>query len=88
MKEIKNKPKYPIIAQLGIPVHTNCIEHILSKELKKYLTKPQYKLFNEYFGAQTCPIVDGKQGLYPWDVEAVLHRIFKKELIGSQKYWD
>lgn len=85
---MKTKPKYPIISQLGIPVHTNSIEHILPKELKKYLTKPQQKLFDEYFGAQTCPVVDGECGLYPWDVEAVLHRIFKKELIGTQLFWD
>lgn len=82
------KNPYPRLYELGVKVHTKPIAHIKGNELKSKLSKPQIKLFNTYFGVQTCPVVDGVGAMYPWDVEAVLHRMFKNELIGSQLLWD
>ncbi len=93
IKEFKQRPQdvnYPEISKLGVTVYYSPVAHIKSKELMGRLTKIQREAFSGYFGTQTCPLVDGVAGLYPWDVEAVLVRMFKNELTGTQhpSLWD
>ncbi len=85
---MKTKSEYPRIAELGLTIYNLPVAHIKPIELKKKLTKKEYSEFNKLFGSQTCPIVNGKCGLFPWDTEAVLERIISGKLTGSQKYWD
>jgi hypothetical protein len=77
---------YPYIEKLGLKVVEEPIAHInrykLIKALKKYRIT---KKFNEYFGTGQTQYVDGP---YPYDVEAVLVRIFENKLTGTQKFWD
>lgn len=80
---------YKYITKLKIPIYEGM--GVLSEDIKKVLTKKQFKLFNEYFGIQTCPILsDGRLALYIWDSEAVLVRIFENKLTGTQHpdLWD
>ena len=86
MKSSKNP--YPAITALGIKVYDKPIAHILAEDLEAVLTKTQRKIFNDYFGAQTCPLIGDKQGLYLDDVEAVLVRMASGKLQGSQLFWD
>lgn len=82
------KKYYPYIHKLGLDVYTLPVGHIKSAELDKVLTKKQIKQFSDFFGCQTCPVVDGKGELYPWDTEAVLIRMFSGRLTGTQLHWD
>lgn len=76
---------YPEIYKIGCTVTESPLYHIKWAELKKALKKHKItKQFNEYFGQQTCLI----EGPYPHDVEAVLVRIFKKKLVGTQLIMD
>lgn len=87
MKTKKEKELYPRIKQLGLTIITTesrAIPGIDFKELKEKLTKQQLELFGEYFGCQTC----GVNGMYAYDCEAVLERIFSKRLIGTQLFFD
>ena len=40
--------------------------------------------FGELYGVQTA----GPNGMYPWDVEAVLERMISGKLTGTQRDWD
>lgn len=83
------KTAYPRIEQLGIPVEkypgSQNFEYVPFKELERVLKKHGLaEKFHTMFGIQTvCDL-----GPYPWDVEAVLERIFSGKLIGSQLDWD
>lgn len=80
---------YPQITKLKIPIRENGgTPYIFGNDLDKVLTAVQRKQFNAFFGIQTCMVVDGKTGLYPWDVEAVLARMFTGKLQGTQLFWD
>lgn len=79
--------QYPRIKQLGLTIVTDCdksIPGIKGEDLKNKLTKKQLELFNKYFGVQTV----GMNGIYVYDCEAVLERIFSGKLQGTQKNWD
>lgn len=81
------KELYPRIKQLGLTIvtdYSNAIPGIKGEDLKAKLTPAQLEQFNEFFGAQTC----GMNGMYVYDVEAVLERMFGGKLTGSQKHWD
>jgi hypothetical protein len=87
MKNKINKPKYPNLEKLGVKVIDGCVNpKELNKSLKK--NKMSIKVFDRYFGIQTCPIVDNVLMLYAWDCEDVLTRILENRLIGSQLFWD
>lgn len=79
------KIKYPRIAELGLTVLHNPCTHVLWKDLRKALLKRGWlRAFNKMFGIQTQYI----KGPFPWDVEAVLERLFTGKLTGSQLNWD
>ena len=84
------KLEYPYINKLKIPIHIeDGIPHILTEDIEKVLDKKQFNLFCKHFGIQTgLRRKDGKFGLYCWDCESVLVRIFEGELTGTQLFWD
>lgn len=82
---------YPRCDQLGIPVHSNeHVAYVWPEDVDQALDGDEmsYRRFNELFGVQTCPVIDGKHALYPWDTEAVLERMISGELTGTQLFWD
>lgn len=82
---------YPNIAKLGIPMYLEPCGYIKAADLDKVLDKKQRKTFNKFFGAQTCLLLNGdERGLYLWDCEAVLVRMFTGKLTGTQHplLWD
>ena len=83
------KHEYTYIKKLGIPIHyEGNVSHILTKDLEKYLTKPQQDDFNKFFGIQTCLLrKDGQAGLYLGDVELVLKQIFENYKPSIEE-WD
>jgi len=42
------------------------------------------ELFGKLYGVQTA----GANGMYPWDVEAVLERMMSGRKTGTQLHWD
>lgn len=82
------KPNYPRLEALKIPIYPTPIYHVLCAELDAKLTEAGRKQFNDLFGIQTCPAVDGGSAVYPWDAEAVLERMASGRLTGSQLFWD
>ena len=79
--------KYPRIEQLGLTIITKnpqSIPGIDGKELARKLGKKKTKIFSDLFGAQTC----GENGMYVYDVEAVLERMYSGKLTGTQLFWD
>lgn len=87
---MKNKDlydKYPYIKKLGLTICTDCpdsIPGIKFEDLKNKLTKAQIELFDKYFGFQTF----GSNGLYIYDVNSVLERMFSGKLTGTQLFFD
>lgn len=78
---------FPRIKELGLTIIQKCPNSspgIDGKELKKKLGKKKSKIFDELFGCQTM----SSNGMYLYDVEAVLERMASGKLIGTQKYWD
>lgn len=87
--QIAVKASYPQIHKLGLKIYNEPISHVLSEDLDKVLSKNDRKKFSDYFGVQTCLLLDnGAQGLYVWDVEAVLERMFSARRTGTQLIWD
>ena len=84
--EIKN---YPHLLKLGIKIYKTPEAHVKCKDLEEKLTKHQFRTFNKFFGVQTGTFDEnGNLAFFPWDVEAVLTRMFQNKLIGSQLLWD
>ena len=81
---------YPRLKELGVPIHEEQgVKHILGEDLNKVLSKKRRKQFSNLFGAQTCLLrKDNKVGIYPYDAEAVLERMFSGKLTKTQLYWD
>lgn len=80
---MKNEADYPYVKKLGLTIVTkypNSIPGINGEELAKKLGKKKTKVFSKLFGCQTC----GENGMYVYDVEAVLCRMFTGKLIGTQ----
>jgi hypothetical protein len=84
----EHKPMYKHLKRLGVPVYAVPVIHVKSSDIDRVLTPAQRNTFNELFGIQTCPVVDDRGELYPWDAEAVLVRMFDGKLTGSQLMWD
>ena len=83
------KASYPHINRLGLKIYNEPISHILPDDLDKVMSKADRKKFSEYFGIQTMLLRDDmRAGLYLWDVEAVLERMYSGKLTGSQLNWD
>lgn len=83
------KASYPQINRLGLKIYNEPISHILSEDLTKAMSRVDRKKFSEYFGIQTCLLRDdGKSGLYLWDVEAILEKMYSGKLTGTQLNWD
>jgi len=81
----KLKKRYPQIYKLGCVVTEGPMDYVERKPLAKALkAKKIEKRFSELFGIQTQLM----EGLYAHDVEAVLVRMFKGKLTGSQLIWD
>jgi hypothetical protein len=82
----KGKQPYPYLTgTLGCEVIENPIPHVKWKQLNAALRKNKImKKFSDLFGCQTC-LIDGP---YPYDVEAVLVRIYEKRLTGTQLLMD
>lgn len=89
MIEILNKEKYPRLEELGVeviddpqkgPPGVNWIQ------LQLALNNAGFSIeqFCNYYGVQTA----GENGMYPWDVEAVLERMMSGKLQGTQLLWD
>ncbi len=53
-------------------------------EMERVLEPKQRKIFDDYYGVQTRI----SEGMYAWDVEAVLERMTSKRLTGTQLLWD
>ena len=86
-KTKENKMEYPWITKLGLTIITSdrhSIPGIDEKELAEKLGKENSKIFDEFFGCQSC----GGNGMYVYDVEAVLHRMFTGKLTGTQLFLD
>ena len=86
MKNSK-KVEYFYLKKLGIKINYDSqIPYVKWKDLDEGLKKNKIdqKLFDKYFGIQTCDI----RGGYVYDIEAVLVRIFENRLISSQLFWD
>lgn len=86
---MKKKSEYPRIDQLGLKInmlHDNVPPGILESDLTVALNKHgmDREEFGRLFGVQTM----GSNGMYAWDVEAVLERMISGTLTGSQYYWD
>ena len=83
---------YPNCDKLNIPILTQNGKtyFVKRKDLDAGLKKANLdaEKFSKLFGSQTCPVIDSKPCLYPWDVEAVLERMISGKLTGSQKDWD
>lgn len=77
--------KYPRAEQFGLTIDRTHpgIAGIHSEELREKLGD-RIEEFSELFGIQTC----GENGLYVYDVEAVLERMESGKLTGTQLYWD
>lgn len=87
--EKRSHLQYPHITGLGIKIHAEPYPHVLGKDLKKVLSKKDAARFHKFFGIQTCLVrEDGQTGLYPWDVESVLVRMFEGKLTGTQLHLD
>lgn len=85
----KIEVKYPNLERLGIPVYHSSVGYVLCADIDAKLSPMQRALFNELFGIQTCPVIEGKgPAVYPWDADAVLERMFSGKLTGSQLIWD
>jgi hypothetical protein len=79
--------EYPHIKKLGLKIIMDCpnsIPRINGKELDRKLGKEKSKIFSKLFGCQTC----GANGMYVYDVEAVLERMDSGKLVGTQLFWD
>lgn len=87
---VKESPKiYPSIYGLGLSVthEDSGPPYVKREELLGMLERKGKKFADKYhdlFGIQTCRL----EGPYPWDVEAVLHRMLHGIRIGSQLIWD
>lgn len=85
---MKDKELYPRLKQLGIPIREDNggPPGINGAQLDLALKKANLSIekFSELFGCQTC----GSNGMYPWDVEAVLERMMSGKLTGTQLLWD
>lgn len=84
---MNKKKEYPRIAELGLTIVTkfpDSIPGIDAKELSEKLGKKKTKIFSNLFGCQTI----GENGMYVYDVEAVLERMASGKLIGTQENWD
>lgn len=78
-------PQYPCISRLDVEIQMLPVQHIRREELRGALDREGIAdKFDEFYGVQTC-YVDGP---FPWDVEAVLTRIWHGRLEGTQRYWD
>ena len=80
---------YPRIAELGIritPASDQDPPGISGEEVNGALIRAglSVETFGRLFGVQTC----GPNGLYPWDVEAVLERMMSGKKTGTQLVWD
>lgn len=77
---------YKRLAELKIPVKKTVdaspIEYVEVDSIISALIRNSMSVdkFNELFGSQTCI----PEGLYPWDVEAVLERMMSGALTGTQ----
>ena len=83
---MKKKEPYPyLMGKLGCKIIEDPVPHVLWKQLNTALRKHKImKKFSDLFGCQTCYT----KGPYPYDVEAVLVRIYEKKLIGTQFLMD
>jgi len=88
MNRITKKPQYPRIRAEGLKVvekeHEAYMPRAAMTKWFKSKSKGFQKLYCEYYGVQTASI----HGPYPWDVEAVLERMYSGRLSGSQANWD
>jgi len=79
---------YPRLKQLGVPlVRSNGMpDGVDNQALNNALEKAGLSVakFGDLFGCQTC----GPNGMYPWDVEAVLERMMSGKKTGTQLHWD
>ena len=86
--KIKSKSLYPLCDKYKIPYKKSKLYKFYYcpfKQLDKRLNELNIKsLFIKYFGIQTS----SDKGHYTDDVEAILNRIYKNKLTGSQLIWD
>jgi hypothetical protein len=83
------KPEFPRLKEMGVPVHVHQDgQHVWGADIHAKLTKEERKTFNKLFGVQTCPVIDGRPALFPWDAEAVLERMKSGRLTGTQLMMD
>jgi hypothetical protein len=78
---------YPRVESLGINVKFDRgVPFIPWQHLDERLKESgvDKRRFDKLFGVQTCL----ERGPYPWDVEAVLERMFSGKLVGTQLFWD
>jgi len=87
---MKKKNFYPRLKEIGVKVYLEPIAHVKTVELNEGLNRTGLSIdkFNQFFGCQTCPVVDGVGETYPWDVESVLERMMSGRLSGTQLFWD
>lgn len=83
-----SKSEYPRLEELKIPIRKDRRgpAGVGSEDLDAGLRRAglSLKTFAQLFGCQTA----GENGLYPWDVEAVLERMMSGKLTGTQLLWD
>ena len=83
------KHTYPRLEELGVEIiedRKNGPPGVNWVSLQVALARENLSIqeFCELYGVQTA----GANGMYPWDVEAVLERMLSGKLQGSQALWD
>lgn len=83
------EPEYPRIKSLGLELchaEPDAPPGVLWLELQLALADRGLSIqtFSQFYGVQT----QGPNGMYPWDVEAVLERMLSGKKQGTQLVWD
>lgn len=88
-EEMNTQEHYPWIKRLGVKLNEADEDSPVGVDMKSLVEALEannldVNVFNALFGCQTC----GMNGPYPWDVEAVLHRMMTGEKTVTQLCWD
>lgn len=84
--------RYPRLRELGVSLVWEPVPAVSRALVERAVTAKfgaaGWKTFGKLFGVQTCPMVDGEPGFYPWDAEAVIEVMISGKRTGTQAFWD
>jgi len=78
---------YPCLKELGIEMIDGAVGFD-DINIALAAANMSQDVFDEMFGIQTCPIMDGEPCMWASDAEAVLERMLSGHLTGTQLIWD